>query len=101
MLRQGFLKGHTNLLNLMLRVMDGLYVLVLGYFSYFLSNAHSYYSLQGIESLPVHYWRVVILLTLLSILLFPLFGVYRVWRGVSTLTEIKMITLAWMLMVFL
>ena len=101
MFRSGFLKDHTNLPNLMLRVMDGFYVLALGYFSYFLSSAHSHNSLQGIESLPEHYWSVIVLAALLCILVFPLFGVYRVWRGMSTLAEIKKLTMAWMLMVFL
>lgn len=101
MLQQGFLKGHANLLNLMLRVMDWFYVLMLGYISYYLSNAHSHYLNQGVDGLPEHYWFAIALVTFLVALLFPLFAIYRVWRGISTLSEIKNITVAWGMVVFL
>lgn len=102
MLRQGFLKGHANLLNLALRVMDGCYVVIFGYVSYYLSEAHSYYYLQqGLDNPPENYWQVILLVTVLTVLLFPLFAIYRVWRGVSTLTEIKSITMAWVMIALL
>ena len=101
MLGQGILKGHANLFNLMLRVMDWSYVLVWGYISYYLSNAQNHYLGQGVVGLPEHYWSVIFFVTFLTVLLFPLFAIYRVWRGISTLSEIKNITVAWGLVAFL
>jgi putative colanic acid biosynthesis UDP-glucose lipid carrier transferase len=31
------------------------------------------------------------------VVIFPLFNIYRVWRGTSTLTEVKFLTLAWLM----
>ncbi|MDH5767020.1 MAG: undecaprenyl-phosphate glucose phosphotransferase [Gammaproteobacteria bacterium] len=95
MLRHGLLKGHANLLNLLLRVLDCSYILILGNISYYLSSAHSHFLQRGVETLPQHYFYVIVLAGILAMLLFPLFAIYRVWRGVSTLTEIKNLTMAW------
>lgn len=97
MLRQGILKGYANYFNWLLKMLDWFYVLICGYISYYLSFAHDYYLQQGVESLSEGYWYVIALATLFTALLFPLFSIYRVWRGTSTLTEIKNITMAWVL----
>ncbi len=51
----------------------------------------------GVQGLPEHYIEVILLATVLSLLLFPLFNIYRVWRGSSTLTEIRYLTTAWLM----
>jgi len=97
MLRQGILKGYASYFNWLLKIMDWFYVLICGYISYYFSFAHDYYLQQGVESLSEGYWYVIALALLFTALLFPLFSIYRVWRGTSTLTEIKNITMAWVL----
>ncbi len=97
MYQKGFLKGHANLLNLFLRVSDCLLVLVCGIFSYYLSNAYETFTALGIYGLPKSYLQVVLLAILLSAIIFPVSAVYKVWRGSSTLTEIKQLTIAWVM----
>jgi putative colanic acid biosynthesis UDP-glucose lipid carrier transferase len=97
MYQKGFLKGHSNILNLALRLIDLLAITFCGILSFYLSNAYQYYSALGIKQIPESYLVVVFLSLVLVVLVFPLFSVYRVWRGVSTLTEIKFLTMAWTL----
>ena len=95
MIKKGFLKGNANALNMILRCTDWLLVLVCGIAAYYLSNAYELYAALGVEGLPRHYLPVILLADILVALGFPLFTVYRVWRGSSTLTEIKYLTMAW------
>ena len=95
MLKKGFLKGHSNVLNFVLRLIDLSIILSCGVLSYYFSAAYETYTAIGVQSLPEHYIKVILLAAILVILLFPLFNVYRVWRGSSTLTEIKYLTMAW------
>jgi putative colanic acid biosysnthesis UDP-glucose lipid carrier transferase len=97
MFKKGFLKGHSNALNFILRVVDSSIVLSCGVLSYYFSAAYETYTAAGVSGLPEHYIKVVLLATILAFLLFPLFNVYRVWRGSSTLTEIKYLTMAWLM----
>jgi len=97
MLKKGFLKGHANILNLVLRLLDLSVVLLCGVLSYYYSSAFETYTAAGVNGLPGHYIKVILLAAILAVLLFPLFNVYRVWRGSSTLTEIKYLTLAWLM----
>ncbi len=96
-MKKGFLKGHANALNLGLRLIDMSVVAFCGLSSYFFSNARDIYTAQGINGLPAHYLEVILFSVFLSALLFPLFNLYRVWRGTSTLTEIKYLTMAWLM----
>jgi len=96
MIKKGLLKGHASALNLVLRAMDFLVVLCCGVMSYYLSNAFGVYSAAGTHGLPEHYLKVVLLSAVLAAIVFPLFNIYRVWRGSSTLTEIKHLTMAWL-----
>lgn len=98
MLKKGFLKGHSSVLNFALRLIDLSIVLSCGVLSYYYSNAYETYTAVGIHGLPVHYIKVILLAAVLVVLLFPLFNVYRVWRGSSTLTEIKYLTMAWLML---
>ena len=97
MLKKGFLKGHANTLNFILRLIDLSVVLVCGVLSYYFSAAFATYTNLGVEGVPGHYLRVVLLVIVIAGLTFPLFNIYRVWRGSSTLTEIKYLTMAWLM----
>jgi len=72
-------------------------VLSCGALSYYFSAAYETYTAAGVQGLPGHYVKVLLLASVFVVLLFPLFNVYRVWRGSSTLTEIKYLTMAWLL----
>lgn len=101
MVKKGLLKGHANILNMSLRLLDTGIVLFAGVISYYFSNAYLTHKAMGIVGLPQHYVGLLLLVVALSALAFPLFNIYRVWRGASTLTEIKHITLAWGMIAFL
>ncbi|MGB5396569.1 MAG: hypothetical protein WBN96_05420, partial [Gammaproteobacteria bacterium] len=91
----GFLKGHANLLNLVLRLIDLSTVGLSGIVAYFFSNAYTTFTAAGEQGVPHSYVTVILLAIVFVTLVFPLFSVYRVWRGASTLTEIKHLTMAW------
>jgi putative colanic acid biosynthesis UDP-glucose lipid carrier transferase len=97
MLKKGILKGHASVLNFVLRLIDIIIVLICGTLSYFYSTAYETYTVAGVQGLPGHYLKVIVLAVVLAGLLFPLFNIYRVWRGSSTLTEIKFLTMAWIM----
>ncbi len=65
--------------------------------SYYYSAAYETYTAAGVHGLPDHYTKVILIAAVLAVLLFPLFSVYRVWRGYSTLTEIKYLTMSWLM----
>jgi putative colanic acid biosynthesis UDP-glucose lipid carrier transferase len=100
MYRKGFLKGHASIINGVVRLCDLCLIAACAVLSYYLSYAHEAFSALGVEGLPNHYLRVILLSVLISALIFPLFSIYRVWRGASTLTEIKYLTLAWAMVAF-
>jgi len=95
MIRKGFFKGYASALNLSLRLIDLAVVMVCGFSSYYVSNAFHTYTAMGVDGLPEHYLKVVLLGVFIAAFIFPLFNIYRVWRGSSTLTEIKSLTMAW------
>ena len=97
MLKKGFLKGYANVLNLILRLLDMTVVLVCGVLAYYYSAAYEVYLAAGVDGLPPSYLKVILFAVFLTAVLFPLFTIYRVWRGSSTLTEIRYLTLAWVL----
>jgi len=83
------------MLNLLLRLSDWVLILICGALSYYASNAYETFTAMGVQGLPTSYLQVILLAVLLSALIFPLFTIYRVWRGSSTLSEIKYLTMAW------
>lgn len=91
----GVLRGHSVAIKLIFRMLDAIIITVTGVLAYFFSNAYETHAQLGISGLPEHYLKVILLVTLLSVLFFPLFSIYKVWRGSSTLTEIKYLTMAW------
>lgn len=100
MVKKGFLKGHADALNFIFRLADLLVVLVCGVVSYYYSAAYATYTAAGIDGVPEHYLKVSFLAVAFAALVFPLFNLYRVWRGTSTLTEIKQLTMAWLMVGF-
>jgi putative colanic acid biosynthesis UDP-glucose lipid carrier transferase len=95
--KKGIIKAHADLLNLALRLSDWSLVFASGVVAYYLSNAYDTFTAMGVEGLPESYLKVIILAVILSALIFPLSSVYKVWRGSSTLSEVKQITVAWMM----
>ena len=96
-MKKGILKGHANILNQFLRLSDLALVMLSGILAYYLSNAYDTFTALGVHGLPESYVQVILLVILLSAVFFPLSSVYKVWRGSSTLTEIKQLTIAWVM----
>ncbi|VAW51588.1 hypothetical protein MNBD_GAMMA05-1467 [hydrothermal vent metagenome] len=97
MIKKGLLKGHAQVFNVMLRVIDLAAVFVCGMVAYYFSAAYSTYTATGVHGVPPHYLKVILLAVVIVALLFPLFNIYRVWRGTSTLSEIKYLTMSWVM----
>ena len=76
---------------------DWLLITVCGFIAYYLSNAYETFTALGIQGLPKSYLHVILLAVILSALIFPLSAVYKVWRGSSTLSEIKYLSMAWVM----
>jgi len=95
MYQKGFLKGHSNILNQALRLSDWVLIFTSGILSYYASNAYETFAALGVQGLPTSYLQVILLAIILSAIIFPTSSVYKVWRGSSTLTEIRHITIAW------
>lgn len=91
----GFLKSCGDVLNWFIRISDLAIVLAGAVIAYYNSNAYAAFLELGVAGLPQHYWQVILLSMALCALVFPLFNVYRVWRGSSTLSEIKQLSMAW------
>jgi len=97
MLKKGLLKGYANTLNFVLRFVDLFLIFACGAISYLYSPAFETYTAQDIQGLPVHYLKAIFISVVITALILPMFNIYRVWRGTSTLTEIKHLTMAWLL----
>jgi len=97
MIGKGFLKGHSAVLNFLLRFFDLCVVVASGVVVYYFSPAYLTFTAQGVKGLPEHYITAIVLTVVLTAIIFPVGMVYRVWRGMSVLSEIKTLTLAWLL----
>lgn len=97
MIKKGFLKGHASVLNFLLRFFDLCVVVISGVVTYYFSPAYQTYMAQGVLGLPEHYIKAIVLAVVLSAIVFPVCMVYRMWRGTSTFSEIKTLTLAWIM----
>jgi len=97
MKKKGFLKEHANALNLVLRLVDLFVVLVCGVISYYYSPALEAYSVVGVHGLPTHYLNAILITVVFTAFLFSIFNIYRVWRGISTLSEAKQLSMAWLM----
>jgi len=88
MLQQGFLKEHSTVLLLFMRLLDSCVLLLSGFV------AHSVY-LTNHDGLNVYYQVALILAFLVSMVVFPAYGVYRPWRGTSRGPELASVFAAW------
>lgn len=93
MMRRGLLKEYAGTISLIARVIDMLAIFVSGLLSY-------YYKFNTF--VLVEHFQVAILVGVLLVpVVFPIFNVYRSWRGASQFQHIKLITLSWAMIVFL
>lgn len=90
---RGVLKEHATILNALLHVSDWGAIL--------LAACAAYRIYLGNWNLPTSYSLVTGIAVLMAALLFPRFNLYRAWRGASIFNEIRTITLAWALVLFL
>ena len=90
---RGILKEHSTALNTLLHLFDWATISLTGWV------AHRLY--LGSCALPSKYSIVIGITVLIAALLFPRLDLYRAWRGVSIFDEVKSITLAWILVLFL
>lgn len=58
-------------------------------------------AVQQSTAMPVYYGTAMLLALLLSIAIFPMFGVYGSWRGIRTSTLLKRVFMAWGVVVLL
>ncbi len=93
MIRRGLLKEHSSILNAVLHSLDWAGIIFAAW------AAHSLY--LGSWSLPAAYSVVIGIVVLLAALLFPRFNLYQAWRGASLFDEVRAVTLAWALVLFL
>ena len=84
---RGVLKEYAALWETLLRASDACVVVLSGWLA-------SVIYLGGMPQLP-GYRIGMVLAVLLCLILFPAFGMYRVWRGRSVADEVWTITLAW------
>ncbi len=98
---QGYLRQHASTLNLVRKLVDLMLVFFAGLISYYFSPAYETFSAAGEGELPGRYLIVLSMVVGITALVFPLSRVYRVWRGSSTLSEIRCLTLAWLVVAML
>lgn len=84
---RGVLKEYATLWEAMLRTSDAIIVVLSGWLA-------SEIYLGGMPQLP-GYRIGMVLAVLLCLIMFPAFGMYKVWRGRSITEEIWTLTLAW------
>jgi len=95
MIKKGLLKTHANALNIAFRLLDLLVVFACGFISYYYSPALESYTASGVQGLPGHYLKALFIAIAFTAFLFSIFNIYRIWRGVSILSEIKQLSMAW------
>ena len=82
-------KNYFSVVSFVVRSMDAVIVLLSGVLAYVLKFPFSELSM------PVHYSVVIFLGSLLTLLIFPFFGVYYSWRGRSLFQLFGQLFLAW------
>jgi putative colanic acid biosynthesis UDP-glucose lipid carrier transferase len=87
MYRRGIIKEHATLFNVALRVLDMLAILASAWL------AHVIYIKEW--KMHMDYPVIMVVTMLLMALLFPAFHLYRPWRGISFVDEVRVVSLAW------
>jgi len=90
---RGLLKEHSSVLNAALHALDWAGIILAAW------AAHRLY--LGSWVLPDSYSIVVGVVVLLVALIFPRFDLYQAWRGASLFDEVRAVTLAWALVLFM
>lgn len=93
MIRRGLLKEHSSILNAVLHAIDWAAIVFAAL------AAHRLY--LGDWNLPAVYGVVIGIVVILAALLFPRFNLYQAWRGASLFDEVRAMTLAWALVLFM
>lgn len=97
---KGILKEHSSFVNFVLRITDWAAISVCGITSFYISGVSEYFKSLGQPGIPASYYYVIGLAVLVSAVVFPLFSMYRVWRGAAIFEEIKLVTLSWVAVAF-
>ncbi|NRB37876.1 MAG: undecaprenyl-phosphate glucose phosphotransferase [Pseudomonadales bacterium] len=87
MYTQGFLKEHSGFLVWVMRLLDWLILL--------LSCGAAYLYVFGLQPLAMHYQVAILTAVLLCGLVFPMYSLYRTWRGIERMQEIAAILGGW------
>jgi putative colanic acid biosynthesis UDP-glucose lipid carrier transferase len=87
------LKKHSSMQNAFLHALDWVEISIAAWV------AHRFY--LGGWALPAPYTSVVGVAVLLAALLFPRFDLYKAWRSASIFDEVRAISFAWVLVLFL
>lgn len=88
----GILKRKANLFLVFSQILNPLLVSVIGYLCYLIYLQGK----PGFEIFPVRYQIAILVALLFTIIVFSQFAVYRPWRGMRLIQEVKTISLAWM-----
>jgi len=73
------------------RITDLISVFVSGLFAYFLR----FEQFPDLSIIPNNYYSIIIVSSVLSVLIFPLFNLYDSWRGKSLFNQIRSVFFAW------
>ncbi len=87
----GILKRNANLFLIFSQILNPILVSVIGYLSFLVYLQGK----PGFEIFPVRYQIAILVALLFTILVFSQFAVYRPWRGMRLIQEVKTISLAW------
>lgn len=88
----GILKRNANLFLIFSQILNPILVSVIGYLSFLVYLQGK----PGFEIFPVRYQIAILVALLFTIIVFSQFAVYRPWRGMRLIQEVKTISLAWM-----
>ena len=88
----GILKRNANLFLIFSQILNPILVSLIGYLSYLIYLQGK----PGFEIFPVRYQIAILVALLFTIIVFSQFAVYRPWRGMRLIQEVKTISLAWM-----
>ena len=94
-MHKSFLKQHASFIHFLQRLLDLVVIGGCGVLAFYFSNAVEHVKSDNFTGLPVSYLFVILLSLILATILFSVFSVYRVWRGSSTLSQIKNLTMMW------
>ena len=84
-------KSYTVTGTFFARITDSVSVFLSGLVAYFVRFGYSF----DLSLPPQNYYSFLIVCTILSLVIFPLFGLYHSWRGQSLFHQVRMVFLAW------